>query len=84
MDITRGDTNYSDTWLFGALRAEYALHPRLLLGAEGAGWTDQVTASSSISEDVFSVMVTARAYPMQNSDAFVKAGWGQARHRYWE
>ena len=84
MDIERGDTNYSDTWLFGALRAEYALHPRLLLGAEGAGWTDQVTASSSISEDVISLMVTARAYPMQNSDVFVKAGWGHARHRYWE
>ena len=84
MDITRGDKNYSDTWLYGALRAEYALCPRLLLGTEGAGWTDQVTASSSIAEDVIAVMVTARAYPMQNSDAFVKAGWGQARHRYRE
>ncbi len=84
MDIERGAASYTDTWLFGALRVEYALQPRLLLGVEGAGWTDQVTASSSISEDVVSIMITARAYPMQNSDAFVKAGWGQARHRYWE
>lgn len=84
IDIERGDTNYDDTWLFGALRAEYALNPRLRLGAEGMGWTDQVTASSSISEDVFALMLTARAYPMQNYRAFVKAGWGYARHRYWE
>ena len=84
MDFQRGDTSYNDTWLFGALRAEYALNPRLLLGAEGAGWTNQVTVSSSISEDVLSLMLTARAYPMQKSDVFVKAGFGQAWHRYWE
>lgn len=84
MDIESGATNYSETWLFGALRAEYALHPRLLLGAEGMGWTDQVTLRSSISEDVTSFMVTARVYPVQNSEAFVKAGWGHAWHRYWE
>ena len=84
MDFERGDTRYSDTWLFGALRAEYAINPRLLLGAEGAGWTNQATASSSISEDVISLMVIARVYPLQNADVFVKAGWGQARHRYWE
>jgi|GEM_PF-3023574 len=84
MDIERGGTSYSDTWLFGALRAEYAFYPRLLAGIEGMGWTDQVTASSSISEDVLSLMVTVRAYPMQNSDVFIRAGLGPARHRYWE
>ena len=84
MEIERGATKYSDTWLFGALRAEYALHPRLLLGVEGMGWTDQVTSRSSISEDVPSLMVTARAYPVQKYEAFVKAGWGHAWHRYWE
>jgi len=71
MDLQRGDTRYSGTWLYDALRAEYALFPQLLLGVEGLGWTDQVTASSSISEDVTAIMMTARADPLQNSDAFV-------------
>lgn len=84
MDLQRGDTNYSDTWLYGALRAEYALFPHLLLGVEGSGWTDQVISSSSISEDVVAFMLTARAYPFQRSDIFIKAGWGYAKHRYWE
>jgi len=84
MDLQRGNTKYSGTWLYGALRAEYALFPQLLLGVEGAGWTDQITSSSSISEDVMTFMMTARVYPSQNYDAFVKAGWGYAKHRYWD
>ena len=84
MEIQRGDTKYSGTWLYGALRAEYALFPQMLLGIEGAGWTDQITSSSSISEDVTTFMMTARVYPLQNSNAFLKAGWGYAVHRYWE
>ncbi len=84
MELQRGDTKYSGTWLYGALRAEYALLPQLLLGLEGAGWTDQITSSSSISEDVTTFMMTARVYPLQNYNAFIKAGWGYAIHRYWE
>ena len=84
MDLQRGDTNYSDTWLYGALRVEYALHSLLRLGVEEAGWTDQIISSSSISEDVITFMMTAKTYPFQNPNTFVKAGWGYAKHRYWE
>ena len=84
MELQRSNTKYSGTWLYGALRAEYALSPKLHLGIEGAGWTDQVTSSSSITEDVTTFMMTAKAYPLQSYNAFIKAGWGYARHRYWE
>ncbi len=84
MDLKRSDTNYSDTWLYGALRVEYALSSQLRLGVEGAGWTDQITSRSSISEDVTTLMMTARTYPFQNPNIFVRAGWGYAKHRYWE
>jgi hypothetical protein len=84
MELQRGDTEYSGAWLYGALRAEYALRPQLLLGVEGVGWTDQLTSSSSISEDVTTFMMTARVYPLQYNNTFIKAGWGYAIHRYWE
>jgi len=84
MDLQRGDVKYNSTWLYGALRAEYALSDQLLLGMEGAGWTDQKDVDSSISEDVLAFMMTARVYPLLESGAFVKAGWGYVKHRYWE
>jgi len=84
MDLQRGDIKYNSTWLYGALRAEYALSDQLLLGAEGSGWTDQKDVDSSISEDVLAFMMTARVYPLLESGAFVKAGWGYVKHRYWE
>lgn len=84
MELQRGDIKYDGTWLYGALRAEYTLSHQLLLGVEGAGWTDQKDVDSAISEDVLTFMMTARAYPLLESGAFVKAGWGYAKHRYWE
>ena len=84
MDLKRGDNNESDIWLYGALRVEYALLHQLLVGAEGAGWTDQSNVNSPISEDVLTFMMTARIYPWQESGAYAKAGWGYANHRYWE
>ena len=29
-------------------------------------------------------MMIARAYSLLNSDAYIKTGWGYAKHRYWE
>ena len=84
MELHRDDIKDSGTWLYGALRAEYALPHQLLLGVEGAGWTDQINSKSPISGDVLTFMMTARIYPLQDSSAFVKAGWGYAKHRYWE
>jgi hypothetical protein len=83
-DLQRGDIEYDGTWLYGALRAEYALSEQLLLGVEGAGWTDQKNMNSSISEDVLTFMITARVYPLLESGVFVKTGWGYVKHRYWE
>jgi hypothetical protein len=84
MDLQRGNIKYDGTWLYGALRAEYALSNQLLLGVEGAGWTDQENMSSSISEDVLAFMMTTRVYPLPESGVYVKGGWGYVRHRYWE
>lgn len=84
IELHRGDVKKSDTWLYGALRAEYALYQELLVGVEGAGWTDQSKVNSAIYEDVFTLIMTARIYPSQGSSAFVKFGWGPAKHRYWE
>ena len=33
---------------------------------------------------MLTLMVTARTYPLQDYGVFVKAGWGYAKHRYWE
>jgi hypothetical protein len=84
VDIQRGDNKYSETWLYGALRAEYALRHDFLLGIEGSGWTDQDKANDPIAEDVLAFMVTARMYPLQAYGVFVKTGWGYAKHRYWD
>jgi len=84
MELHRGSIKNSGTWLYGALRAEYALHNQLLLGVEGAGWTDQIDIYSSISEDVLTFMMTAKIYPLQDSRAFARASWGYAKHRYWD
>jgi hypothetical protein len=84
MNLQSDGLEYSDMWLFGALRAEYALQQQLLLGLEGAGWTDQAEVDSSISEDLLTLMLTARVYPVQSAFVFLKAGWGYAKHRYWE
>ena len=51
---------------------------------ESAGWTNQIDPHKPFSEDVLTFMMTARIYPLQDSSAFVKAGWGYAKHRYWE
>jgi hypothetical protein len=82
--IQRKDTHYSESWLYGALRAEYALQQQLLLGVEGSGWTDQDKVDSPIAEDVLAFMMTSRTYPVQDSFIFLKAAWGYAKHRYWE
>ena len=29
-------------------------------------------------------MMTAKVYPLQDTNTFIKAGWGYAIHRYWE
>lgn len=84
VELHKGDVKDSGNWLYGALRFEYALPHQLLLGVEGSGWTDQINANSPISEDVLTFMMTARTYPLQDSGAFVKAGWGYATHRYWK
>jgi hypothetical protein len=47
MSLQRDGSEYSGMWLYGALRAEYALQQQLLPGLEGAGWTDQADVDSS-------------------------------------
>ncbi len=83
VELHRDNTQDNGTWLYGALRAEYALRDQLLLGVEGSGWTNQDSISSPISEDVMAFMITAKIYPLQ-SGIFVKAGSGYVKHRYWE
>lgn len=79
-----GDSQRDDGWLYGSLWTEYGLTDQVFLGVEGMGWTDQETSNDPIAEDVMAFMVTAKVYPLLMPGFYVKAGWGYAKHRYWD
>jgi hypothetical protein len=83
MEIDRSGIKDNALWAYGALRGGYVLNDKLVLGVEGAGWSDSVTAPT---EDVLTLMVTAKMFLSHHSgySTFIRTGWGYAKHRYWE